>query len=371
MTLLMPVAVCLFALAADLGRVQLVKTELRGGCDAAARYAATGLGDGTTWAKANAVVNTADGQAVTFAAADVETGTWDSTTAQFTSGGPRKNAVRVTARRSVTPVFAGMMGVGPTQVTVHATAKFAAIGFGLVGLNGISMGGNATASYASADGAAGRTGYGNVGSNGNITLGGSSSVDGDLYYGPGKSVSGGTVTGTKTVLTTPLSYPNGDGSPYVYNNDNGSIPSYANSGGGNNLSLNNSQSVTLPGGTYLFQNFSMTGGSSLTFTGPATVYCYGTFNMSGNTSTSGDKASNLTIVMCPNPANNNPPGSLTVGSNTSLYATVYAPQSAVNLSGSGDIYGSVLGLAVSMTGTSSIIYDLALESGAGGISLVE
>ena len=43
----------------------------------------------------------------------------------------------------------------------------------------------------------------------------------------------------------------------------------------------------------------------------------------------------------------------------------------VTLSGTGDIYGSVLGLTVNMTGTSAIHYDLALDSNNGTISLAQ
>ena len=140
--------------------------------------------------------------------------------------------------------------------------------------------------------------------------------------------------------------------------------------GGKDFSLQSNQSLTHPGGTYYFQNFTMQGGSSLMFTGPATIYCYGTFNVGGNTMTSGSKPGNLTIVMCKTPGGT-APGSLTVGSSAALYASIYAPQSAVTLSGSGDIYGTVLGLTVDLTGTSGIHFDLSLNSQNGTISLVQ
>ena len=52
--------------------------------------------------------------------------------------------------------------------------------------------------------------------------------------------------------------------PYgLSNNDNANIPSWAGSSGGSNLSLQNSQSVVLPGGNYYLQNVSLSGGSFL------------------------------------------------------------------------------------------------------------
>src|SRR5207248_1152220 len=157
-------------------------------------------------------------------------------------------------------------------LVVHAIARFDVIGYGVVGLNRINMKGNSSTSYWSATGAA-APGFGNIGSNGIITLGGSSSIDGNVYYGPGGSVSGGAVSGTTAQLSVPLSFPAGDaGSAATFNND-WLIPSWANPGN-SNLSLQSNQSLTLPGGVFYFQNVSLAGGSSLTFTGPATIYCY-------------------------------------------------------------------------------------------------
>jgi hypothetical protein len=92
--------------------------------------------------------------------------------------------------------------------------------------------------------------------------------------------------------------------------------------------------------------------------------------MSGNTVTSSSKPGNLTIIMCKKP-DGKPPGGVTISSSAALYANIYAPQSAVTLSGSGDIYGSVLGLSVDMTGSSGIHFDLSLNAQNGTISLVQ
>jgi hypothetical protein len=359
------------ALAVDWGRVQVAKTELRRTCDAAARYAVTGVSDGTTLTKANwiGLQNPVDGRTITFTAADVETGAWDATTLKFTAGGGVPNAVRVTARRRVPAVFEQIAGPGSTQLTVKAIARFNVIGYGVVGLNSITMRGNTSTSYWSATGAA-QAGFGNIGSNGTVSISNNSSIDGSVFYGPGGSVSGsGNVSGTVSQLASPLSFPPADAGSAASSNSDWLVPSWA-FPGGKDFSLQSNQSLTLPGGTYYFQNFTMQGGSSLTFTGPATIYCYGTFNMSGNTTTSGSKPGNLSIIMCKRP-DGTAPGSLTIGGLSALYSSIYAPQSAVALSGSGDIYGSVLGLTVDMTGTSGIHYDLSLNSQNGTISLVQ
>jgi hypothetical protein len=73
--------------------------------------------------------------------------------------------------------------------------------------------------------------------------------------------------------------------------------------------------------------------------------------------------------MCPGPTGL-PPGSLSVTAGAALYADIYAPQSAVTIHGGGEIYGSVLGLTVTMSGSGGIHYDLSLK-GAGGIVMVQ
>jgi hypothetical protein len=86
----------------DLGRVQSAKTKLFVAADAAARYATTGLGDGTAVAKAIAAAqsNSADGSPVVLLASDVEIGVWDTASRTFTATNISPNAVRVSARRT-------------------------------------------------------------------------------------------------------------------------------------------------------------------------------------------------------------------------------------------------------------------------------
>src|SRR5216110_2633221 len=96
----------LSSLAVDYARVQLAKTELQRGADAAARYAAATLSSGTATARSNAVAcaaqNTVDGQPLVLDPnLDVEFGTWTSATKTFTpSAGSNVDTVRVSAHRT-------------------------------------------------------------------------------------------------------------------------------------------------------------------------------------------------------------------------------------------------------------------------------
>src|SRR3954469_946404 len=91
-TVAMAALIMIASLAVDLGRVQLIKTELQRAADAAARHAATGLADGTAASKASYVAgqNTADGTPVVLvmgggANDDVQVGHWDGSA--FVAGG--------------------------------------------------------------------------------------------------------------------------------------------------------------------------------------------------------------------------------------------------------------------------------------------
>lgn len=365
----LPVFAGICLLAVDFARVQLTKTQLMRTADAAARYAVTGASDGTALSKANWIgsQNSAAGSTVVFQAADVETGTWASNT--FTAGATPANAVRVTARRTaatgnaVPLSFGFLIGAGSQNVTAKAIAVTKPYGYGVVGLNYIKMGGNASISYDSSSGVT--SGHGNIASNGDITLSGSTYVQGDAAPGIGHTVIGasGRVTGSTTPLTTTLSYPNGDAGSAATINDN------AAAGITNDLNLSGSNTKTVPAGTYYVHDMNIAASAVLTFSGPATVYVYHNLTISGQVLTSSNLARNLTIIMCDD-TGGHAPGPVKVTSNADLYATIYSPENKVTLQGNGDIYGSIVGLSIDMTGTSGIHYDISLNGG-GGISLVQ
>jgi hypothetical protein len=367
-------AFCAFAsLAVDYGRAQVVKSELRRAADAAARAAASTVGDVTKAqdiAVQYAALNKADGKSAVIAkdTDDIQFVKWDTTTRTYTvlTGTARNaaNAVRIRTRADVPLVWGAMLGKSMTHIEAVAICAVAPENYGIIGLNSISMSGRATSSYWSSTGEE-IPGGGNIASNGNISLSGGATINGNARSYKG-TVSGGTVTGTTAALPTALSFPPGDASAYWTNNANTYAKTWMT---GQSFNLSKNQSATLPGGNYVFKDFNTQTGSTLTFTGPTTIYCWGTFNMTGQTVTNSNVPKNLKIVMCTGPTGQTP-GSLSVTAGAALYADIYAPQSAVNINGGGEIYGSVLGLTVNMSGNGGIHYDLSL-SGAGGIVMVQ
>jgi len=372
------------SLAVDLGRVQVAKTELRTAADAAAMSAMAGLATSVSQAQANAVSaaigNTADGTPIVLdPLTDVEFGSWNSTKRLFTPvvGTARSSAsaVRVTVRRTaangnaVPLVFARVLGRGSCDVLAFAVSTSRPTGYGVIGLDYITMAGNATDSYWSTSGEFVEN-AGAIGSNGDITLSGSSAVHGDANPGINHTVYGQSrVSGGTASILTPFEFANGSSAGHDTINDNYNVPSGVISQGSFLPPANTD--YTLPGGFYFFKDFYMSNNNTLTFTGAATIYCYGNFTLWGGANTSGKLPGNLNIVMVPNPYTGIAPGTLTIGSGTELYANIYAPQSPIVLSGNGDIYGSVLGKSVDMTGNSAIHYDLSLEGNNHGYRLVQ
>jgi hypothetical protein len=360
---LLPIFAGICLLAVDWARVQLAKSQLMRVADAAARYAVTGIGDGTTLTKANWVggKNTAAGSTVVFQAADVETGVWASNT--FTAGSTPANAVRVTARRTaatgnaVPLAFGFVIGASGSDVTARAVCSLRPYGYGVVGLNYVKMSGSSTISYSSATGAT--SSHGNIASNGDITLSGSAMIQGDARPGVGGSVNGaaGRVTGSTAPLTAALSYPPALASTYSSSNNNSQIPA-ANINGAGDVRVS-SGNLTLPGGTYYVHDLIASGGSSLTFTGPATVCVTGDFTVSGGSQSYGNLPSNLKIVMVADPTNGKA-GKATLSGGSPLYGTIYAPLSPVTISGGSQLYGSVVGLSIDASASSTIHYDLEL-----------
>ena len=385
-------ALCgLTSLAVDVGRVLLVKAELRQAADAAARHAAHGLAQyDVATARAYAVDcaddNTADGTPVALhAQQDVDFGTWNASTRRFTQlhgvNLASANAVRVTARRTaarnsaVRLYFAPLVGFPTADVTVTAVARVNARLPSLVGLDSITMsgsangGGNQTNSYRSNDGplAPGATYYsrGTLASNGNIALSGNSTINGDVRPGVNgtASISGGaTVTGTVAPLSKPLDYPMESAGQAATVNNNASVPSsYLSSG--RDFSLGGA-TLTLAGGTYYWDDVNIGSSGTLVFTGPATVYVTGSVKIDGECRSYSDLPRNLRFVLV------NTGTTFECYSGGVTYADVYAPGSTFKMAGSATLCGSVIARTVEMSGTARLVFDESMTVTSPGVSLV-
>jgi hypothetical protein len=365
------------SLALDYGKMQAGKTELRRAADAGARAAATQLGTITNvqnfayqWAYANAC----DGTAVAIdKTTDVEFWDYNSTdrTHKVLTGTARTgaNAVKVTCRRTLPLVAARVLGAQTCTVQASAVAALVPPGFGLIGINSITLKGNSTASYWSSTGVTGGN-SGSVASNGPITSTNNSVLAGSIWHLAGQTVSPNISATAIRTLTQPLSYPNGSSAPYsLTNNDNAKLPTGSYSGG--SIGVGNNKSYSIPGGNYVVNNFTINAGGNLNLLGPTTIYAYGSVTLNGPATANGNLPKNLTIIVMPNPYTGAAPGPVSISSSSALYSTIYAPQSDVTLSGTGAIYGSIVGKTVNITGSADIYYDLSMTGGSGCVQVVQ
>jgi hypothetical protein len=384
--LLFTLVIGFVSLGVDWGRVQLAKTQLQAAADAAVRAACaafTAGGGDVSAAQAAAVSyaaqNVCDGAVVALDANnDVEFGTWDPAARTFTTltGSARSsaNALRITARRTaatgnpIALTFGQALGLSSCDARASAIALPAG-GYGIVGLNSISMSGNSTDSYSSAyntDPTSGALHHGTAASNGDIALSGGSSIQGDAHPGIGKSVNlsgGSSVSGSTARLTTALSYPNATAGSYATTNDDGNIPG-AYLTGAKDFNLGGGKTLSLPAGNYYFHNFTLQGGSALSFTGPATLWITGTANLGEVFTTYGSRPANLSLEMC-----SSGDLSMSINSSYTICASIYAPQSKLTLS-NGNLAGGVVSKQLQMSGSAKIYFDESLTTYGATIQVV-
>lgn len=131
---IMTMLVMLLSLAVDMGRVQVAKTELQRGVDAAARYAAYQYGNGssssavTSAAIAAAADNSVDGTPLTLTSSDISFGTWNSSTNTFTVSSTNVGAIRIIGKRagsSAIPLtFARVLGMNSSAIQATSIVTF-------------------------------------------------------------------------------------------------------------------------------------------------------------------------------------------------------------------------------------------------------
>ena len=419
------------SLAVDIGRVRLAKAELQTAADAAALSGAKSLENGsesielaiesalsTAAHNENLDVDSTHGQrrensVELIPDEDIEFGMWRESTREFIlvegDGGQfderrHCNAVRVWARRCTTfekeeeggayhtvtrnaglpLIFAPVLPDGPLRGEIQAKAiaqvRSGRTGFGFIGLDEVRLNGNtaidsynaATETYPGSDGPNDR---GSVASNGDITLVGSSTVQGDARPGPDGSVdlNGNTeVSGLifpmehdlrEDIDYTIPSFNPGTSSP---NNDyDGDPPEIAQNrlykrfrlGPGDDVTIDNSSgSVTI----WVDGDFEMRAGSSITLKSnnrdnKVTFYVSGDLTINGGAIVlaAGSRPEMLSFNM--------------TGANTTFFlrgmssmsAHVNAPLSDVYIEGTGSFafFGSIVGKSLNISGNSQLHHD--------------
>lgn len=224
----------------------------------------------------------------------------------------------------------------------------------LFGASGVTLVGNASTDGYDASlggyGGANRFDTGNVRSNADVSLTGNATVRGDAMPGPEGSVSmsgNSTVTGLTDPATSEKSL------PAV------TVPGNAVALGA--LTLSGNKTGTLSTGTYVATALSISGNSRLIIDasdGPVVLYVTGAISISGNGISNALKPKDFNLVQ----VGGSP---VHFSGNATYTGTVYAPSSALSVSGNGVFYGSYVGASISLTGNADVHYDRSLRSISG------
>jgi len=122
--------------------------------------------------------------------------------------------------------------------------------------------------------------------------------------------------------------------------------------------------VVLPGGTYFFTDLSLGGGATLEVLGPCVVYVTGNLDLTGGGLVNGTGVpANFQVFAHPYviPAGHNPAkASVTVEGGGQVAAAIYAPYRDMVVTGTGALFGSVVGQNITVNGDAYLHYDEAL-----------
>jgi flagellar hook assembly protein FlgD len=202
---------------------------------------------------------------------------------------------------------------------------------------------------------------------GSITMNGGSKIYGDVWIGPDgdpESViimnGGAVIYGTMSALSSTR-----DMTPA------------ADPGGGTPTSFN--KGTTLTSGTYRISSVSLSGNGTATIDGNVVLYVSGSISVSGKAKILILPGSSLTIHINGNmnisgggivnqnldPHTLKIYGTLTCSGakysgNSAFYGSIHAPQASINISGGSDIYGSIVGKSVTISGNAAVHCDESL-----------
>lgn len=337
----------IMSFAVDLGRVQCAKTELQNACDAAARYAATGVHDGTAFAKAQAAAleNKVDGSALSILAADVETGTWDDSARVFTPTATNPDAVRITGRRTaargnaVPLVFARAVGMSAVDVTASSVAKITGgpSDVDIVGLNAVSLTNTSCIRRRWSEGGTVR-----VATNGTTSVPSGTQISGDMYYrttAPSEPANG--ISGTNIAMSSDLSY------PAVV------IPGGTTNYG--NLVLYSGTTYSIVSSKIRCTSLTIQSGATLDFTTDSDWYVSGAVSIGGATIDTSGTSNQWTLYLTST-------NTASINTGNTVYMRVYGPSATLNLSGSTSMVGSAVVRNLNLSGSAVLNYSQYLPS---------
>ncbi len=363
----------------DLGHLFVVRSTLQNAADSASLAAAASLSYGPDEARNQAQLfaqqHGVDGTPITLVQAEIDLGNWDEGSKTFSVLSPDQEAsadsVRVTAQRStvrnnaVSLFFMRIFGHETSDVRVMAVAYRPGLCGGIIGERRITLNSSTgTDSYNSDYGPyspATANQNGDVCSCGDVELNSSSGVNGNATPGDDHQVilnSSAYVTGSTRPGGCPVLPPvelgniatmNDNGNIGLTDEGNSPFPSgpYA-------LELNNSDSLTLPGGEYYFTSVELTSSTTLNIAGPTVMYVTGTFAMTSSSIINPSQNPEDLIIFVSSIED------VQFHSTTDFYGIIYAPDAHVVLNSSVGFYGAIMAQEITLNSSVVVHYDESL-----------
>jgi hypothetical protein len=191
-------------------------------------------------------------------------------------------------------------------------------------------------------------------SNGPIRLGDSGDVQGDVRSADGsvvqtthhRHVTGQTAPLHHRLRAAPVAL-----NPYAHDSANDALPAKLFKNG--NLVLSRNQHLSLPPGVYYLNDLTIQAPATLHLQGATTLLISGRLNVTGTIETPASRPANCHIRVT-----GAQPVSIT--HDNTLYLDLYAPASHIDISGNGDVYGSVVGKTLRVSGKRPLHFDESL-----------
>ncbi len=257
------------------------------------------------------------------------------------------------------------------QLTPQSVFQFAVFGDTHISVSGSAI----TDSYDSGAGPysdATKGHNGDIGTNtttsGGVAFTGSNVfVDGQVAVGPDVANPYSVVTGYNPLLVTGGTSPPSDTQDVVAQSSAFPLPDVVVPPGltCSDLDVPNGSPVTLSptggpfgDGTYCYRNLKMNGGATLTATGAVTVYLTGELSAQGNSTIGVVNDPTQILFLLSSTAEATIQQTIT-GNNT-FYGAIYGPDARIRISGSAEVFGSIIAKTIDVTGNAVIHYDEAL-----------
>jgi uncharacterized repeat protein (TIGR01451 family) len=193
---------------------------------------------------------------------------------------------------------------------------------------------------------------------GKVTIGTGTVVTGDVVYGTTLANSG-TIQGSiaqQSNLFVQAPIPGSCGPNYTKGPTTWITGAFTYDATRGNLTVGGGNTATLAAGTYCFNNVTVSGGSTLRFTGQVVI------NVTGKFVDSGGSLQNTSLIPLNLQVSSSYTGNngVTVSGASATYITIYAPGTDVTITGGGPFYGALVGKTLTISGGSSVHEDLAL-----------